>query len=101
MNWETVSAIAASPRVAVLRPGNGYCRILFRSNDKTPFRITQIECDVRGVQARAVSAASSLQQLVEVRSSDAQRSNLKSGSIAVFTDHPAQSRVDLRFTTLE
>ena len=101
LHWETAAVIAASPRMVVLQPGKGDCRVLVRSNDQKPFRITRIECGVPGMHVRAAGSAPALQQIVEVQGAPAPLSDVKRGLIAVFTDHPRQVKVDVPFTVLE
>jgi hypothetical protein len=101
LNWETVGAIAASPKMAVVQTGKGNCRVVLRSNVQRKFRVVRAECDIPGVQVRVGNSASALQQVVEVTVSRTARSNLKGGVIAVFTDDPGQMKVDLPLAILE
>jgi hypothetical protein len=101
LHWETVSAITTSPATIAFRQGNRDYRVLVRSNDQRSFCITRIECDVRGLKARAASAGSALQQVLEIQGAVDPRQDVKRGVIGIFTDRPAQGRVDLPFLLIE
>jgi hypothetical protein len=98
VNWEVVSPITASPKMIVMRPGERDRRVIIHSRDRRPFRITRIECKAPGIQVRAGNAAA-LTQTIEVEG--VPRSESGQGVVTVFTDHPAQGRVELPFVVIE
>jgi hypothetical protein len=98
VSWEVVSPITASPKMIVMRPGERDRRVIIHSRDRRPFRITRIECKAPGIQVRAGNAAA-LTQTVEVEG--VPRPESGQGVVTVFTDHPAQGRVELPFVVIE
>jgi hypothetical protein len=101
LSWETVPAIAASPKTVVFQSEKRDYRVIVRASDQRPFRITRIECDVPGVRCRTAGSARSIEQVVEVSDSATTRSDSKRGTISVFTDHPAQEKTTLPILVLE
>jgi hypothetical protein len=72
-----------------------------RSHDRKPFLIKRVECKVPGMKAQAVHNAAGPQQTVEVDGASVHQIEGGRGVIAVFTDHPAQERVDVPFVVLD
>ena len=101
MSCETVSALTASPKIIVLKPGERDYRVRIRCRDQKPFRITRVECKVPGVEGRAAKSAAALTQTVEVAVQGPVRPQDGRGLITVFTDHSSQARVDLPFVVIE
>lgn len=99
MNWEVVAPITASPRMIVIRPGQADFRVLIQSRDKTTFKVTRVECDAPGIQAHAASTAAGPMQSIAV--SGIPRPAKERGVVTVFTDHPAQAKVELPFVVIE
>lgn len=99
VSWEVLSPLTASPKVIVLKPGrNGY-RVVIDSRNRKPFRVTRVECKDSGLTGRAANTAPALAQTLEVNG--APRAEFKRGSLTVFTDHPAQGRLDVPFVVLD
>jgi hypothetical protein len=101
VNWEAVSPITAAPKMIVIKRGERAARVLVQSRDQKSFRITGIECKAAYIRGRAASTTAALMQTVEVESAGVSRPETGRGVIAVFTDHPAQARVDLPFVVLD
>ena len=101
VSWEAVLPITASPKLIVMKPGERDYHVLIQSRDRKPFRITRIECKVPGVQGRAANHTAARTQMVEVDGQGALRPQDGRGTIAVFTDHPSQARVDLPFVVID
>ena len=99
VSWEVVSPLAASPKVIVLQPGQHGYRVVIASNDRKPFRVTRVECKDSGLTGRAEGASAALRQIVEVNG--APKPGTKRGTLTVFTDHPAQGRLDVPFVVLD
>jgi hypothetical protein len=101
VSWEVVPPIAASPKLIVIKPGQRAYRVLLRSRDRAPFRITGIECKVAGLHGSAASKVAAVTQIVEVENHHALRPQSGRGLITVLIDHPDQQKVDLPFVLLE
>ena len=99
VNWEVVSPITASPKVIVMKAGKLDYRVLIQSSDKTPFRITRVECSAPGVQGRSAKTVAGIAQIVEV--DGVPRPKDGRGVVTVFTDHPAQAKLDVSFILLD
>ncbi|GAC1475706.1 MAG: hypothetical protein NVSMB9_28670 [Isosphaeraceae bacterium] len=100
VDWEVVSPITFAPRMIVMKPGKRDCRVLLQSGDRKVFRITRIECKVPGIHGRAENAAAALTQII-IKVEGASRAEGGRGVVSVFTDHPAQGKVDLPFLVLD
>jgi len=103
VSWEVVSPMMASPKTIVVRPSARAYRVRIQSRDQALFRITRIECGVPGIRSRAASlgSAAQAQHVVEVELGETAPSGSVRSVIKVFTDHPAQERVDVPFIVLE
>jgi hypothetical protein len=101
VSWEAVSPIMASPKMIVIKPGERDYRVLVRSRDQKSFRIMRIECTEVGIRGRAANTVAALIQTVEVVSEGTPRPEGARGVITVFTDHPAQGKVDVPFIVLD
>jgi hypothetical protein len=101
LNWESVSPITTSPAMVVIKSGERRYRILVRSRDQKLFRVTRIECKVPGIRGRAPNNSAALSQAVEIDGERTPRSESGRGVITVFTDHPAQGKVDVPFVVLD
>ncbi|MGO9471240.1 MAG: hypothetical protein ACLQVF_44690 [Isosphaeraceae bacterium] len=101
VSWEAASPLTASPKMVVMKPGERDYRVVIQSRDQKPFRVTRIECKVPGVHGRAADTTAALTQMVEVGGQGAVRPQDRRGTIAVFTDHPSQARVDLPFVVID
>jgi len=101
VGWEAVCPITASPKMIVMKAGEGKYRVLVQSRDQKLFRITRIECNMPGVQGRSVSTASALSQSVEVEGQAPSWPESRRGLITVFTDHPAYGKLDLPFVVID
>ena len=91
----------ASPKIVVMEPGQHVCRVVIQSRDDRLFRITGIECELPGIQGKASSTDAALMQMVRVESEGVPRTEGGRAVITVFTDHPAQRKVDLPFIVLD
>jgi hypothetical protein len=101
VSWETVSPITASPKMLVMKPDERDYRVLIQSRDRKLFRITGIKCNVAGVQGRAAQVTAALTQTVEAEVQGIVRPRNGRGLITVFTDHPAQGKVDVPFAVVD
>jgi hypothetical protein len=101
VNWEVASPISASPKLIVIKPGQRDYRIFIQSHDQNLFRITRIECKMPDIQGRAADTRSALSQVVEVKTEGVPTPRIGRGMITVFTDHPAQGKVDLPFVVID
>ncbi len=101
LNWEAFAPIAASPKVTVMKPGEHEYRVVIQSRDRRLFRITRIECMLSGVTAQAANTFAACEQTVQINSERVSRLESGRGVITVFTDHPAQERVDVPLVVLE
>ena len=99
VSWEVASPLAASPKVIVLKPGQHGYRVVLSSRDRKPFRVTRVECKGSGLTGRAASAAPALTQTLEVNGTP--RPGTKKGAVTVFTNRPAQPRLDVPFVVLD
>ncbi|MGC8644525.1 MAG: hypothetical protein ACP5XB_32070, partial [Isosphaeraceae bacterium] len=99
VSWEVISPLAASPKVIVLKPGQHGYRVVIASRDRNPFRVTRVECKDSGLTGRAANTAPALMQTLEING--APRAQSKRGALTVFTDHPAQGRVDVPCVVLD
>ena len=99
VDWRVVSPLLASPETIVLQAATRNPRMIISSQDKTPFRVTRIECDAIDLQCRAASAEAAASHIVELHRAP----NLKAGRylMSVFTDHPAQEKVDAPILVLD
>ncbi|MGC8643182.1 MAG: hypothetical protein ACP5XB_25255, partial [Isosphaeraceae bacterium] len=98
VSWEVVSPLSVSPKVIVLEPGQHGYRVVIASRDRNPFRVTRVECNDSGLTGRAEGDSAALGQILEVNG--APRTESKRGAFTVFTDHPAQGRLDVPFVVL-
>lgn len=96
--WELVNVITASPKMLVFKPGQQTHSILIRSEDRKPFRVERVECQASGIRGRAVSPAAAGTQVIEIEGSP--HAGDARGTVTVFTDHPAQRRVDVSYIVL-
>jgi len=101
VSWETVTPITAFPKMIVLKPGERDYRVLIQSRDQKLFRITRIECNVPGIKGRAANDGAGVTQTVAVERPGALQPQSVRGLITVFTDHPAQGKVDLPFVVVD
>ncbi len=101
VSWEVVSPIGVSPKLVVIQPGKQDYRVLIESRDQKLFRVTGVECKVRGVQGRARDAAAAFTHTVEIENRGVAPPEGGRGVITVFTDHPFQAKVDLPFVVIE
>lgn len=99
VSWEVVEPLTAAPQVIALSRGRRDHRVVIESRDRKPFRVTRVECEDSGLTGRAVSAAPGLTQTLEVNG--APRAGSERGALAVFTDHPAQGRLEVSFVVLD
>jgi hypothetical protein len=99
VDWEVVSPIMASPRMIVMGAGQGRYRVLVESRDRKLFRIIRVQCNLPGIKARAVDASAAVRQSVELEG--APRPSNGSGVVTLFTDHPAQAKVDVPFVVID
>jgi hypothetical protein len=93
VSWEAVSAITASPKVMVIKPGDRRNRVVVQSRDWRSFRITPVECEAPGIRGRATSNAAAVSQAVEIEREVSPPAGSARGVVMVFTDHPAQGKV--------
>jgi len=101
LSWEAVSPIKATPKMIVMKPGERECRVLFRSRDQRLFRITGIECKVPGVQGRADSNAAAQTHTLDIESHGDVRPQNAMRLVTVFTDHPAQQKVEIPYVVID
>jgi len=101
VSWDIVPRIVAVPKVVVIQPGKREYHVSFRSRDHRPFRVTRMECDVRGIQCRAQDGTAALVQAVEIESQPGVHPKGGHGVIMVSTDHPSQARVDLPLVVID
>jgi hypothetical protein len=101
VNWESVTPIAASPKLIAFEPGTGDNRVVLRSRDQKLFVIKRIECDVSGIRARVPDAVAALQHVVQFERAALARPKRGRGMIAVITDHPDQNRVEVPFVVID
>lgn len=99
LEWTVETPLSASPRMIVLKPGQGSLRVLIQSRNKKPFRVDRVESATPGVRGRAASAAVALAQMIEIEG--APPSDVKKGTLTVVTDHPAQPTIELPFVVLD
>ena len=99
VGWEIASRMAVSPKVIAMRPGQHDYRVVIRSRDQKPFRITRIECSESGIQGRAVNASAAVEQGIRVEG--VPRSKARRGTVTVFTDHAIQEKVNLPFVMID
>jgi hypothetical protein len=99
VTWEVASAITASPKMVVFQSGQKSFRVLLRAGDETPFRVERVECQSPGIKGRAASPGAAVVQVVEIEGTP--RPGQGRGVVTVFTNHPAQPRVDLPYVVLE
>ncbi len=99
LGWEVVSPIAVSPKTIVIRPEQRHYRVLMESRDDRSFRITKVECSMPGLECRAASAGASVVQGILV--GGVPRPMGGRGVLVVFTDHPAQGKVEVPLLVLD
>ena len=85
----------------VMKAGQRNYRVVIRSRNQKTFRIMRVECAAIGFQDRTSNTAAALVQTVEVESGSVPRSGSGRGVITVFTDHPAQKKVDVPFVVVD
>ena len=98
VNWEVVSPITTAPKLVAMRPGQRDYRVLLDSRDRRPFRVTRVQCNVPGIQGRPVDTAPALRRIVELEGVPGP--GHRRGVVSVFTDHPAQARVEVPFVVI-
>jgi len=101
VTWEVVSPITVSPKLIVMKPGKREYEAILRSGDRKPFRITRIECKEPGVEGKAANTEAADLHVVKINAEFAAHSVKAQGTITVFTNHPAQGKVDLPFLILD
>lgn len=99
VSWEVVWPLAASPKVVVLKPGQHGYRVVIESRDRKPFRLTRVECKDASVLGRLEGNSAAPQQILMV--DGVPHSESKRGVVTVFTDHPAQPKLDVPFIVLD
>lgn len=99
LTWEVASAITASPKLVVFKPGERTSRVLIRSGDQKAFRVKRVECQAIGVHGRAESTAAAVSQVIEIEGSP--KPGDGRGVVTVFTDHPSQEEVVLPFVVID
>ncbi|MDR3623388.1 MAG: hypothetical protein P4L85_28910 [Paludisphaera borealis] len=83
----------------VLKSGEHDYRVVLKSQDQKPFRVTRIECETPGVRDLASSAEPALSQVVEVKGDPKPGSGR--GVVSIFTDHPTLSKIGVPFIVLD
>jgi hypothetical protein len=99
VSWEVVAPIVASPKVIVLSPGKREYHFVIRSRDKTSFRVTRIECGDPGLKPGAANPTSAVTQTVELEGVPEKGS--RQGVVTVYTDHPAQGKIEVPFLLID
>ena len=97
--WEVIPHLTASPKVTVIGSGRTRHAAIIHSHDRQPFKITRVECSTPGIRCRATAGGPALAQTVEI---EIVPQPLRGRGVAtVYTDHPAQEKVDLPFLVLD
>jgi hypothetical protein len=99
VDWEVASALTVSPKVIVVRASERDYRLVIRSLDQRPFRIERIECSLPGMRFRALSTIAALTQ--KIHGEGVAPSKIQRGTATVFTDHPAQQRIEVPLVMID
>lgn len=101
VNWEVISPITAEPKMVVLRPDKGEYRFLLRSRDQRPFRITRIDSTLPELKSQGQPEAAALTQIVHVEDGRGGAGGDRRGTLTIFTDHPAQGKIEVPIVGFE
>ena len=101
LNWEVTSPLATSPNTVVMRTGEREYHVVVKSRDRNSFRVTRIESSVPGFTGRVRDRDRALSQHIVIEGDGFGRLDKGRGLITVFTDHPAQGKVDLPLVVIE
>jgi len=99
VRWEVLPAITVSPRVLVLRADRPPPRVVLNSRGQA-FTISRIECVSPGLRGRAEGSGPARTHVVRFEGVPVSPKNGR-GTVSLFTDHPAQGRVELPFVVIE
>ena len=95
LTWELAAPIRASPRTVVMKPHGGRFRVVIHSRDLNRFRVRRVECGVAGIRGTAEGSEALLTHEVRLECDGSARMESAREVVTVFTDHPAQPRVEL------
>jgi hypothetical protein len=99
VHWEVLSPITISPKVVVITRNKRNYSALIQSHDDRSFRITRIESSVASVRVWAVNTTAALTQMIELEG--VPQSHEARPVVTIFTDHPAQEKVELPILVID
>ena len=101
LSWEVATPIEVSPKIIVMKRGEGKYHVVLRTRDQRPFRVKQIGCTESGITCDIPDADSAPEHRIEIFGQGMSAREGARGMIRVFTDNLEQEQVDVPFLLID